>query len=75
MFNQSSSMTISTIWRIPCWSFVFYPEQGLSVKNSQMTVIFLSVVSTENKELFIVQSCSMILDLWCAQHFTIALNE
>lgn len=72
---QSSSVSIPTIRRIPCRPFVLNPEKSLCVKYSQMTVVFLSIVSTEHIKLFIVQSGGVILDLWCTQHLTVVYDE
>jgi len=68
-------MPVSTIWWISCGPFVLDPEESFSVKNPQVTMVLFAVVSSEHVELFIVESSSVILYLWRAQHLIVVRDE
>lgn len=58
-------MTIAALWWNTSWFYLSEPAVELGIKNSQIAMIFLAVVASENVQFVFKQRGCMVLYLWC----------
>ena len=62
-------MPIPADGRCPLRLLWFDPHVLLCVEYSETGVIFLSIVATEHPQFALIESRSVILDLWCSADY------